>query len=139
MDYRKEFERMMETQTQIALATSVDGLPNVRIVNFFYDTDKKTLYFSSFADNQKVAELEQNPRAAFTTIAKNGEEHIRVKNGMVRKSTVTVEEIKGKFLAKLPEYIMSIPAVLPALILFDITFDSADVVLDFEHMDTIKI
>ncbi|KXL52114.1 pyridoxamine 5'-phosphate oxidase [Anaerotignum neopropionicum] len=139
MDYRKEFERMMETQTEIALATSVDELPNVRIVNFYYDADNKTLYFSSFADNQKVAELEQNPRVAFTTIAKNGEEHVRVKNGMTRKSTVAVEEIKGKFLAKLPEYIMSIPDVLPALVLFDITFDNADVVLDFEHMDTITI
>ena len=139
MDYRKEFERMMETQTEIALATSVNGLPNVRIVNFYYDTDKKTLYFSSFADNQKVVEMEQNPSVAFTTIAKDGEEHIRVKNGITRKSTATIEEIKGKFLEKMPEYIMSIPDVLPALILFEITFDNADVVLDFEHMDTITI
>lgn len=139
MDYRKEFEHMMETQTEIALATLVEGLPNVRIVNFYYDTDKKTLYFSSFADNQKVAELEQNPHVAFTTLTKDGEAHIRVKNGIARKSTVTVEEIKGKFLAKLPNYIMSIPDVLPALVLLEITFDNADVVLDFEHMDTIVI
>ncbi|MEA5085138.1 MAG: pyridoxamine 5'-phosphate oxidase family protein [Lachnospiraceae bacterium] len=137
MDYRKEFERMMETQTEIALATSVNGLPNVRIVNFYYDADKKTLFFSTFADNQKVMELEQNPRVAFTTITKDGEEHVRVKNGTVRKSAVTAEEIKDKFLAKLPEYIMSIPDVLPALVLFEITFDSADVVIDFEHMESI--
>lgn len=139
MDYRKEFERMMRSQTAIALATSVEGFPNVRIVNFYYDSDKKALYFSSFADNQKVAELEKNPRVAFTTITDSGEEHIRVKNGMVRQSIVSVEEIKDKFLAKLPEYIMSIPDVLPALVLFEITFESADVVLDFEHMDTITI
>lgn len=128
---------MMETQTEIALATSVNGLPNVRIVNFYYDADKKTLFFSTFADNQKVMELEQNPRVAFTTITKDGEEHVRVKNGTVRKSAVTAEEIKDKFLAKLPEYIMSIPDVLPALVLFEITFDSADVVIDFEHMESI--
>ncbi|MEG0494610.1 MAG: pyridoxamine 5'-phosphate oxidase family protein, partial [Clostridia bacterium] len=48
MDYRKEFERMMRSQTAIALATSVDGFPNVRIVNFYYDTNQKTLYFSTF-------------------------------------------------------------------------------------------
>lgn len=139
MDYRKEFERMMQSQTEIALATSVDGLPNVRIVNFYYDKDKKTLYFSSFGDNQKVAELEQHPHVAFTIVPDNGEEHIRVKNGMARKSTVSIEEIKDKFLAKLPEYIMSIPDVLPALVLFEITFDHADVVLDSEHMDTIAV
>ncbi|WRS28700.1 pyridoxamine 5'-phosphate oxidase family protein [Oscillospiraceae bacterium MB08-C2-2] len=139
MDYRKEFERMMETQSEIALATSVDGLPNVRIVNFYYDREGKTLYFSSFADNQKVAELEENPRVAFTTIAGNGEEHVRVKNAVVRRSTIAVDAIKGKFLAKMPEYIMSIPDVLPALVLFEVPFTNADVVLDFEHMDTISL
>lgn len=139
MDYRKEFTRMIEVQNEIALATSVDGLPNVRIVNFYYDAERKTLYFSSFGDNHKVAELEQNPHVAFTTITKNGEEHIRVKSGMARKSVITIEAIKDKFLAKMPEYIMSIPDVLPDLVLFEITFDNADVVLDFEHMETISI
>lgn len=51
MDYRKEFDRMMQSQAEIALATSVDGQPNVRIVNFYYDAAQKTLYFASFADN----------------------------------------------------------------------------------------
>lgn len=139
MNYTIEFLRMMETQSEIALATSVDGLPNVRIVNFYYDTEQKTLYFSTFADNQKVTELEQNPHIAFTTIPDNGEEHIRVKNGTARKSTVSIEEIKHKFLAKLPEYIMSIPDVLPDLVLFGVTFEKADVVLDFENMDTITL
>ena len=139
MDYKKAFERMMGMQTEIALATVVEGMPNVRIVNFFYDVERKVLYFSTFADNQKVAEMEQNPHVAFTTIATNGEEHVRVKNGLVRKSSVSVEEIKEKFLAKMPDYIMSIPTVLPELVLFEITFDHADVVLDFEHMDTITL
>ena len=139
MDYKKEFQRMLRSQTAIALATSVNGLPNVRIVNFYYDSDKKALYFSSFADNQKIAELEKNPHIAFTTITDSGEEHIRVKNGMARQSSISIEEIKDKFLAKLPEYIMSVPDVLPALVLFEITFESADVVLDFEHMDTLTI
>lgn len=139
MDYKKEFERMMEKQTAIAIATAVDGVPNVRIVNFYYDAELKTLYFSTFGDNQKVAELVENPHVAFTTIPENGEEHVRVKAGVVRKSAVSVETIKAKFLWKMPEYIMSIPDVLPALILFEITFDEADVVIDFEHMETIAV
>ena len=139
MDYRKEFERMMQTQTAMALATAADGAPNVRIVNFYYDAETKALYFSTFGDNQKVAEFEKNPHAAFTTIPESGEEHVRVRNGIVRKSSVSVEAIKDQFLLKLPEYIMSIPDVLPALILFEITFDQADVVIDFEHMETIAV
>lgn len=130
---------MMKIQTEIALATTVDGLPNVRIVNFYYDIEQKKLYFSSFMDSQKVTELEQTSHVAFTTIPKNGEEHVRVNNATARKSTITVEAIKDKFLAKIPEYIMSIPDVLPALILFEVTFTRADVVLDFEHMGCITI
>ena len=130
---------MMQTQTAMALATAADGAPNVRIVNFYYDAETKALYFSTFSDNQKVAEFEKNPHAAFTTIPESGEEHVRVRNGIVRKSSVSVEAIKDQFLLKLPEYIMSIPDVLPALILFEITFDQADVVIDFEHMETIAV
>lgn len=139
MDYSKEFKRMMQTQTAIALATAADGVSNVRIVNFYYDTETKTLYFSTFRDNQKVAEFEKNTHVAFTTIPTNGEEHVRVKNGIVKKSSVSIEAIKDKFLTKMPEYIMSIPDVLPALILFEVTFDEADVVIDFEHMKTIAV
>ena len=34
MRTRDEFFRIMEQQTEIALATSADNVPNVRIVNF---------------------------------------------------------------------------------------------------------
>ncbi len=67
----------------------------------------------------------------------NGEEHIRVKNAIVQKSSVSVEAIKGKSLAKTPEYIMGIPEVL--LRLLEITVDHADVVIDFEHIGAIIV
>ena len=121
------------------IATAVNGAANVRIVNFLYDAKLKTLYFSTFGDNQKVSEFADNPHVAFTTIPENGEEHVRVKNGSVRKSFVSVETIKDQFLTKMPKYIMSISGVVPALILFEITFDEADVVIDFEHMKTITV
>ncbi|MEG0780947.1 MAG: pyridoxamine 5'-phosphate oxidase family protein [Oscillospiraceae bacterium] len=139
MDYKKEFERMMQSQTAIALATASGGAVNVRIVNFYYDTDRKSLYFSTFRDNEKVAELAANPCVAFTTIPTSGEEHVRVKSGTARQSALPIAGIKENFLAKLPDYIMGIPELLPELILFEITFDRADVVLDFEHMETIAL
>jgi len=139
MDYRKEFERMMKSQREIALATLTDGRPNVRIVNFYYESECNTLYFSSFADNQKVVEVDKNPHIAFTTISANGEEHVRVQNGVARRCQVSIDTIKDKFLAKMPDYMMSIPEMLPALVLFEVTFDRADVVLDFEHMENITL
>ena len=35
MNMREEFERIMHEQREIALATTTDGLPHVRIVNFY--------------------------------------------------------------------------------------------------------
>lgn len=139
MDYNKEFLRMMGAQTAIALATTVDGAPNVRIVNFYYDPTARTLYFSTFGDNQKVQELEKNSQVAFTTLPTHGEAHVRVKSAAARKSAVAMENIKDRFLAKQPDSVMGIPDVLPALVLFELTFERADVVLDVEHMETIVL
>ena len=36
MDIKAEFLRIMAEQTEIALATSVNNVPNVRIVNFYF-------------------------------------------------------------------------------------------------------
>lgn len=54
MRTRDEFFRIMEQQTEIALATSADNVPNVRIVNFYFDPQSKILYFSTFKGNNKV-------------------------------------------------------------------------------------
>ena len=40
MNLRDEFERIMREQREIALATMSECLPHVRIVNFYYDTEK---------------------------------------------------------------------------------------------------
>ena len=38
MDKIKEFKRIMDTQTEIALATiGTDGTPNIRIVNYYFN------------------------------------------------------------------------------------------------------
>ena len=47
----------MAEQTEIALATSVDNIPNVRIVNFYFDPAENILYFSSFEGNDKIKEM----------------------------------------------------------------------------------
>ena len=139
MDYKNEFERMMATQTEMALATLAKGAPNVRIVNFYYEPQKKALYFCTFADNNKVAELEQSPNVAFTTIPSSGQGHCRVTQGVAKKSTVPVENHQEKFLAKLPGHIIGIPALLPELAVYEVVFQSADVVIDFEHSGKVAL
>ena len=52
MNTRTEFLRIMAEQTEMALATSVNNVPNVRIVNFYFVPCEKILYFSSFKDDR---------------------------------------------------------------------------------------
>ena len=84
MDVKKEFLKIMFEQKEIALATSVNNIPNVRIVNFIYDSTNNILYFSSFKGNDKIKEMESNSHIAFTTIPHSGNEHVKAK-GLVQK------------------------------------------------------
>ena len=106
----------MAEQTEIALATSVDNIPNVRIVNFYFDPAENILYFSSFEGNDKIKEMNSNPYVAFTTIPHSGNEHVKAK-GMAKKSKDTIE-YAGE-----------------SLILFEVRFDTAIVTKD---LNTIK-
>ncbi|MDU4412053.1 MAG: pyridoxamine 5'-phosphate oxidase family protein, partial [Streptococcus sp.] len=79
MNTKTEFLRIMAEQKEIALATSVNNIPNVRIVNFYFDPSENILYFSSFKDNDKVKEIEENPSITFTTIPHTGNQHVKAK------------------------------------------------------------
>ena len=68
-NWRTEYERILSAATEIVLATSVGGVPNVRIVNFCQDPKcPGAIYFSTDRSNDKVAEFASNDRIAFTTI-----------------------------------------------------------------------
>ena len=89
MSTKAEFLKIMSEQTEIALATSVNNVPNVRIVNFYFDPEENVLYFSSFKENDKIKEIKANPHVAFTTIPHSGNEHVKAK-GIVQKSSKTI-------------------------------------------------
>lgn len=135
MNTKNEFKRIMESQTEIALATSVNDVSNVRIVNFVYDESIQTLFFATFADNDKVKEFEQNSKVAFTTVPHNGNEHVKAK-GTVNKSSLSIFDIKDRFISKIPDYKDTIEQAGQFLILFEIKFDTATITLNFENIDT---
>ena len=85
MDTIKEFKRIMDTHTEIALATiGTDGTPNVRIVNYYFNPTNNVIYFTTFKDNEKVHEMAQNRNVAFTTIPQKGNEHIKARGIALR-------------------------------------------------------
>ena len=139
MNMRDEFERMMREHREIALATTTDGLPHVRIVNFYYAPEKRSIYFSTFKDNEKVVELAANPNIAFTTVPHNDtNEHVRA-SGRAVKSAHTVYDLAPLFAAKIPRYQETIDAVGDELILYEIAFDTAVVTVDMEHIERIRL
>jgi uncharacterized pyridoxamine 5'-phosphate oxidase family protein len=138
MDFLQEFNRIMAEQGEIALATCVDNVPNVRIVNFYYDTKKKGIvYFSTFKDNQKVEEFSKNNIVAFTTVPPKGNEHVRVTEAIIQKSNLTIYDLKDGFAKKIPDYEMTIEQVGDQLDLYEIHFREAAVTLDFTHSSNI--
>ncbi|MBI4858307.1 MAG: pyridoxamine 5'-phosphate oxidase family protein [Acetobacterium woodii] len=140
MDFVKEFDRIMAEQTEIALASCIDRAPNVRIVNFCFKNDSKgILYFSTFGDNQKVSEFVKDASVAFTTIPHEGNAHVRVKHGMVKKSSHTIYDLSAEFIKKVPDYAITIEQAGKHLVLYEIEFHEADVTVDFENVGSITL
>lgn len=138
MDFLQEFNRIMTEQGEIALATCVDNIPNVRIVNFYYDTKKKGIvYFSTFKDNQKVEEFSKNNIVAFTTVPHKGNDHVRVTEAIIQKSNLTIYDLKDGFVKKIPDYEMTIEQAGSQLDLYEICFKEAVVTLDLTHSSNI--
>jgi uncharacterized pyridoxamine 5'-phosphate oxidase family protein len=102
MDGRKEFEKIMGKEDRIALASSVEDIPNVRILNFVYLADEKILYFVSDKGDPKGKEFAKNKNVAFTTIPTRGLAHIRVHHAIVKKSKKSIFDVKVIFISKMP-------------------------------------
>ena len=138
MNVKEEFYRIMATQTEIALATYIANVPNVRIVNFVFDEEEKRIYFSTFGDNEKVKEIEKNDVIAFTTIPHMGNEHVRAK-GVARKSERSVFDLAEAFSKKINGYADTLEQVGEYLVLYEISFVSANVILNLESADVIEL
>ena len=137
MNMTDEFLRLMRTQREIALATSADNTPHVRIVNFIYVPEERRIYFATFADHAKVSEIAANPAVSFTTIPHDGSTaHVRAVGRAVR-SERSIFEYADAFAAKIPGYDETIAAVGSELLLYEITFDTAAVTVDMEHSGTV--
>ena len=138
MNTKTEFLRIIAEQTEIALATSVNNVPNVRIVNFYFDPCENILYFSSFKDNDKVKEIEENHSIAFTTIPHTGNQHVKAK-GLAKRSSKTVVDMAEHFIAKVPDYKKTIDYAGESLILFEVRFDTAIVTIDLATISTLRL
>lgn len=139
MNMTDEFLRLMRTQREIALATSANNTPHVRIVNFIYVPEEGRIYFATFADNAKVSEMAANSTVSFTTIPHDGgTAHVRAV-GTAAQSTCSIFDLADAFAAKIPGYRETIDAAGDALIVYEIVFRTAAVTVDMERSGTVQV
>lgn len=139
MNMTDEFLRLMRTQREIALATSANNTPHVRIVNFIYVPEEGRIYFATFADKAKVSEIAANPAVSFTTIPHDGSTaHVRAV-GTAVPSTRSIFDLADSFAAKIPGYGETIDAAGDALIVYEIVFRTAAVTVDMERSGTVQV
>ena len=136
MNNAQEFNKIMEKTINMALATSIDNTPNVRIVSFCYDTNKPGIvYFTTIRDNPKTTEFEKNAKVAFTTIPTEGWAHVRATNAIITRSPLSINEIKPLFLAQVPGFDETLSQVEELLDVYEIHIKKAVITLGIDQTD----
>lgn len=140
MNYLETFQQIMKEQIAVAIATSVDNQPNVRIVNFYYNEQNPgVVYFATFKHSKKVKEFQQHDIVAFTTVPQGDTAFARVKQSVVKKSEKTIYDLKDALVQKIPNYASIIEHVGENIDVYELHFSEVSVSLDFMHTDIIKI
>jgi len=138
MDKLATFNEVMNSSELIALATSVDNTPNVRVVNFIQDENTpEKLYFATFKNNQKVKEFAINDSVSFTTVPVGDGAFIKVDHCKVKLTDFSIFDLEKQFVSKIPSYKEIIEAAGPALAVYELIYSEATLTTDFKNIDKI--
>ncbi len=100
MAEKEEFIEVLKTTPLIALASAGEAGPNVRIMDFLFDEEAKTIYFPTSSRSHKVAEFEANNTVALTTIPMGPGAVVRIQGAKVSKSAKSVADVREALTAK---------------------------------------
>ena len=140
MEAKKEFLRMINECDEIALATSIHDIPNVRIVNYYYDKENNIMYFATFTGREKISEFWKNNNVSFTTIPMNRgkREHIRAR-GHVRESEKSILDLREEFSNKMADFGEIIDKYSNDLKVYEIKFSEVTVTLDSRYYEKVSL
>ena len=140
MEAKKEFLRMINECEEIALATSIHGIPNVRIVNYYYDEKNNVMYFATYTGREKISEFLKNNNISFTTIHMNRgkREHIRAR-GHVRESEKSILDLREEFSNKMADFAEIIDKYSNDLKVYEIKFSEVTVTLDSRYYEKVSL
>ena len=133
MDITNNFlEIMKKTNNMVIASSDSNNQPNLRTVNFYYSPDEKILYFLTLKNSQKTVEFEQNNKVAFTTIPIEGVKHVKA-TGIIRKSQKSVQDLKNKFIEKIPEIKKNFDEGENFMVLYEVSFTKATVTIGVKN------
>lgn len=122
---KEQFQETLASAPFIALASSVNNIPNVRLVDTYYDKEKNLLLFPTSRKTAKVTEFAENPRVAFTTAPNKEGAIIRVQNAEVKETTITLDDIKDTLIAKRAPFEHLLGMLTQEPVVYQICFDEA--------------
>jgi uncharacterized pyridoxamine 5'-phosphate oxidase family protein len=132
------YNRVLGGSKIVALATSVENVPNVRLLSFIFDDEKQgVIYFATDNSSRKVEEFWENNRVAVTTIPTDGVSHIRSTDCTVAKSALTIQDLGAKFIAAFPGYDMIIETMSDVLEVFEVKMKNCVVVTGMDKFETV--
>ena len=125
MEPKEQLAEVMKNTSLIALASSVEDLPNVRILDIFFDEKQNVVVFPTSALSHKVKEFEANDTVAFTTIPQGPGPVVRVQNATVSKSDWAIDEIKDTLIAHRPGFEMMLKGFGENVVVYEVSFTKA--------------
>ena len=135
----------MESTINIALATSVDNQPNVRIVTYGYDpANPKTLYFTTFKGNKKIQEFEQNEKIALIPLLEDPDvlvdtDQVQVRIfGSVQKAKKSLDEVASLILKKAPFFAETLTQ-REFLEVYEVVFEQAFITIGMEDARVLEL
>lgn len=138
MELKQAFDTVMETTINMALATSVNDRPNVRVVTYGYDPrDPKVVYFTTFKGNQKIEEFEQNERVTLMPLPENPESPAQIRIfGTVQKAEKSLDDVAELILKKAPFFAETLTQ-REFLETYEVVFDEAAVTIGMQDAQTL--
>lgn len=139
MEFVQGFKDIMAVSGNLALATSTDNKPNVRVMSHFYDQDKGIVYVSTFRQSPKTAEFAANDKIAFTTIPEPTGRVVRVTDATVKKSELTVYDLQAGFTKNNPGFEYRLKEAGPMFDVYEFHFNEAIVTLGPMRIEKISL
>ena len=141
MTLKQNFEIVMEQSTNMALATSVENIPNVRIVTFGYNPAQPGhLFFTTFPGNAKIAEFAKNPNVSCMPLPESPEAGIQVRlHGTVKPSASSIEKIAPLLLKKFPAFQETLQAAKDILLVYEVNFSEAFVTVGMAEAQCVSL